>query len=189
MQKAAEILGSMKHNGDQATGHTWSTKWVHWLAGGFLAYAGIINGKVVDALFSPSAMQTETIIGAVLAALYLYLWFWVRGLGGGSRLPNDAPRWERQLAKLVYMALYASIAAVLLSGFAMVYLAPTDVIVAAPIHQILHMTSRFAYIRVFHEFASGVLALAFGLHFVGALWHRIVRRDGVMQSISLLKRR
>jgi hypothetical protein len=45
--------------------------------------------------------------------------------------------------------------------------------------------SRYDVIRDFHSGVANILAFAFGLHIVGALWHRIVRRDGVMQSISL----
>jgi cytochrome b561 len=183
------IAGEMRHKGEQAKAHSWSTKWVHWAAAGLLAFGAIANGDVTGALFSPAAMQTEVFVGIGIAALYGYLWFWVRGPGGGSRLPSDAPRWERMLAKIVHLTIYGSIAAVLASGFGMAWLAPTDLVVDAKAHRILDMTSTFSFIRDFHEFTSGVLGWAFGLHLCGALWHRIVRRDGVMQSISVLKRR
>jgi cytochrome b561 len=178
----------MKHKGGQASPHSWSTKWVHWAAAALLAFGAIANGDVTDALFSPAAMRTEVIAGVGIAALYSYLWFWVRGPGGGSRLPADAPGWERKLAKIVHLTIYASIAAVLFTGFGMAFLAPTDLVVDVEAHRILDMTPAFSFIRESHEFASGVLGWAFGLHVTGALWHRIVRRDGVMQSISVLRR-
>jgi cytochrome b561 len=187
MQKLKAIADALAHGGAHAKAHTWATKWVHWAAAGFLAFGAIANGDVTDALFSPAAMHTEVYAGIAIAALYGYLWFWVRGSGGGSRLPGEAPRWERMLAKIVHMTIYGSIAAVLLTGFGMAYLAPTDLVVDAAAHRILDMTPTFSFIRETHEFVAGVLGVAFGLHLTGALWHRIVRRDGVMQSISLLK--
>lgn len=187
MDSLTRILGSLRYRGGQTAGHHWSTKWVHWAAAALLAYAGIINGEVSGALYSASAMQTTTIVGIVMAALYAYLWFWVRGPGRGSRLLADAPSWERWLANTVHVGLYLGIAAALLSGFAMAYWASTDLVVFAPAHRILQMSARFDAMRDFHAFSAGVVGWLFGLHLVGALWHRIVRRDGVMQSISLLK--
>jgi cytochrome b561 len=188
-EKFTQIMEPMKHKGAQATSHHWSTKWVHWVAAALLAFGAIANGDVTGALFSHSAMMTETLVGVAIAVLYTFLWFSVRRKGDGSRLPSNAPKWERLLAKVVHLSIYGSIAAVLLSGFAMAYLAPTDIIVNAPAHEILQMSNRFSFVRDFHEFVSGVLGWAFGLHFVGALWHRVVRRDGVMQSISIVKRK
>jgi cytochrome b561 len=189
LNKLAGIADLMRHRGRHAVQHTWSTRWVHWTAAALLAFGAIANGDVTDALFSPAAMRTEVIAGIGITALYAYLWFWVRGPGGGSRLPADAPGWERRLAKIVHLTIYGSIAAVLLTGFGMAWLAPTDLVVDVEAHRILGMTRTFSFIRESHEFASGVLGWAFGLHLCGALWHRVVRRDGVTQSISLLGRK
>lgn len=183
-----ELTAVMKHKGVEAAPHTWLTRWVHWTAAGLLVFAAIANGKATDALFRPAAMQTEVFVGVGIAALFGFLWFWVRGPGGGSRLPADAPGWERKLAKLVHLTIYGAIAAVLLTGFGMAWLAPTSLAVDVPAHRILSMTLAFSVTRRLHEFAFGVLVLAFALHLCGALWHRVVRRDGVMQSISLLLR-
>jgi cytochrome b561 len=183
----AQAIELMKHSGAQAAPHHWSTKWVHWVAAGLLAFGAIANGDVMGALFDPSAMRTETFVGIGIALLYGYLFFFVRRRGGGSRLPKNSPFWERWLAKSVHFGLYASIVAVLASGFAMAYLARTDLVVNSPAEQILSMTSRFDIIRDFHSGVANILGFLFGLHFVGALWHRFVRCDGVMQSISPLK--
>lgn len=181
------MFNTMKHKGDQATSHTWSTKIVHWVAAALLLYAGVVNGKVVDALYDPGAMRTETLVGIAIAILYTYLWFWVRGSGGGSRLPAAAPAWERRLAGCVHVSIYLTIAAALLSGFAMAYLVQTDVVGVKAARLILQMTPRFAFIRGFHEVSARVLLGLFVAHLIGALWHRLIRRDYVMQSISLLK--
>lgn len=186
MATLIEITDAMRHQGDLATPHTWPTKVAHWLAAALVLYASVENGKVVDALYDPYAMRIETLAGVAIAVLYTYLWFWVRGAGGGSRLPLEAPAWERRLASSVHIGIYLTIAAALLSGFAMAYLVQTDVVGVKATRLILQMSPRFAFIRGFHEVSARILLGLFLLHLAGALWHRLIRRDYVMQSISLL---
>lgn len=179
------IRGAWRHDGAMANKHTWVTKWVHWLAAALLLFAVITNGDVTGALFRPSAMQFEVYVGLAMSVCYGFLWLWSRGPGGGTRLPLTAPKWESLLSRGVHTGLYLSIAAILLTGFAMAYLAPTDLIVNGPAEQILDMTSRFSFARDAHEFFAGLLGWLFAAHFAGALWHWFVRRDGVMESIYL----
>lgn len=185
MQSLSDFFSTFRHRGTVATAHTWSTRWVHWAAALLLVFSAIANGENSGALFKSSAMMTEVFVGIGIAILYGYLWFWVRRSGGGSRLPKDAPRWEQMLARIVHYTIYASIAAILVSGFAMAYLAPTDVVVNVPAQRIISMTTEFSFVRAFHRFMSVALGGALGLHIAGAFWHRLVRRDGVMQSIGL----
>jgi cytochrome b561 len=174
-----------QHKGAMATSHSWATKWVHWLAAAVLLFAVVTNGDVTGALFSPSAMQFEVYVGLTLAVVYGFLWLWTKSLGGGTRLPAQAPAWEHLLSRIVHYGLYLTITAILLTGFAMAYLAPTDLVVNAPTARILQMTTRFSIMRDAHEFFAGLLGWLFGAHFAGALWHWFVRRDGVMESIYL----
>lgn len=183
MERFGHITEWLRHRGKPAASHTWTTRWVHLFAAALLLFAAVMNGDVTGALFSPSAMNFEVYTGIAVGAVYGFLWFWIRGKGGGSRLPEDAPWWEKRLAGIVHFGLYASIAAILVTGFAMAYLAPSDVVVGVARRQIVDMTRRFSFIRETHEFASGLLGWLFGLHFCGAIWHRIIRKDGVLQSI------
>jgi cytochrome b561 len=177
------------HHGAMATGHGWTTRWVHWVAAALLLFAVITNGDVTDALVRPSAMQFETYVGIALAVVYGGLWLWLRGPGKGSRLPAASPSWERRLAGLVHNGIYLSIVLILLSGFAMAYLAGTDITLNAAGTRVAHLTARFANIRDFHEFSVGLMGWLFGAHFAGALWHLLVRRDGVMQAMALWRGR
>jgi cytochrome b561 len=173
------------HGGAMATQHNGATRWVHGVAAALLLFAVVTNGDVTDALVRPSAMQFETIVGIVLGAVYGGLWLWLRGPGKGSRLPTTAPPWERRLAGLVHNGIYLSIVLILLTGFAMAYLAGTDITLNAAGTRVAHLTARFANIRDAHEFSVGLMGWLFGAHFAGALWHLLVRRDGVMQAMAL----
>ena len=132
-------------------------------------------------------MQFEVYVGLAMAIFYGFLWLWTRGPGGGTGLPVQAPGWEKLLSKIVDYGICLSIAAILLTGFAKAYLAPTDRVVNAAAERILDMTARFSFARDAHEFAAGLLGWWFGAHFAAALWHWFVRRDGVMRAISVRK--
>ena len=188
MQKLQNTLARMRYIGTPAAAHSWVTRWVHWVAIALLIFAAVKNGDASGALFHPAVLQQEVYVGLVLTALYVFLWFWVRGPDGGTRLPKDAPWWEQRLSRLVHVCIYLAIGAILLSGFAMAYFAASDVVVDAKAEVVLTMSPRFSFLRGVHLVSLAILARLLVLHLVGALWHRLVRHDGVMQSISLVKR-
>ena len=188
MQKLQNTLARMRYIGTPAAAHSWVTRWVHWVAIALLIFAAVKNGDASGALFHPAVLQQEVYVGLVLTALYVFLWFWVRGPDGGTRLPKDAPWWEQRLSRLVHVSIYLAIGAILLSGFAMAYFAAADVVVDAKAEIVLTMSPRFSFLRSAHLVGLAILGRLLALHLVGALWHRFVRHDGVMQSISLFKR-
>ncbi len=188
MLKLHELRAKMRSVGSPAKGHSVVTKWVHWLAIALLIFAAVKNGDASGALFHPAVLHQEVYVGLVLTASYAFLWFWVRGPDGGSRLPTAGPWWERRLSKLVHVCIYVAIGVILVSGFAMAYFAASDVVVNAKAEVVLTMSNRFSFLRTVHLAGLVVLARLLILHLVGALWHRFVRRDGVMESISLFKR-
>ncbi len=103
------------------------------------------------------------------------------------RLPKEATAWERRLAAVVHNRIYLLLTAILVTGFGMARLAPTDTVVNTGAERILDMTARFSFARDAHEFFAGLFGWLFGAHLISALWHRFARRDGLMQPISVLK--
>lgn len=188
MLKLQNFLAKMRYVGSPAKGHGWVTKWVHWLAIALLIFATVKNGDASGALFHPAVLQQEVYVGLVLTGLFVFLWFWVRGPDGGTRLPVAAPWWEQRLSRLVHVCIYIAIGAILFSGFAMAFFAASDVVIDAKAEVVLTMSPRFSFLRSVHLAGLVILARLLILHLVGALWHRFVRLDGVMQSISLFKR-
>lgn len=188
MEKLQKLLAKMRYVGTPAARHSWVTRWVHWVAIALLIFAAVKNGDASGALFDPAVLQQEVYVGLVLTALYVFLWFWVRGPDGGTRLPKDAPWWEQRLSRLVHVSIYLAIGAILLSGFAMAYFAASDVVVDAKAEVVLTMSPRFSFLRGVHLVGLAILARLLVMHLLGALWHRFVRHDGIMQSISLFNR-
>ena len=188
MLRLQNLLSKMRYVGTPAAGHSWVTKWIHWSAIALLIFAAVKNGDASGALFHPAILHQEVYVGLVLTGLYVFLWFWVRGPDGGTRLPVAAPWWEQRLSRLVHICIYVAIATILLSGFAMAYFAASDVVVNAKAEVVLTMSSRFSFFCFVHLAGLVILARLLDLHLVGALWHRFVRHDGIMQSISIFRR-
>lgn len=188
MLRLQNMLAKLRYSGTPAKAHGRVTKWVHWFAITLLIFAAIKNGDASGALFHPAVLHQEVYVGLVLTGLYVFLWFWVRGPDGGTRLPVAAPWWEQRLSRLVHVCIYGAIGTILLSGFAMAYFAASDVAVDAKAEVVLTMSPRFAFVRFVHLAGLVILARLLALHLMGALWHRLVRHDGVMQSISLFRR-
>ena len=148
-------------------------KALHWGTAGMLLYAYIRNGDVTGALDSPSAMNREIMFGLAAGALFAARFFWMRYLNGGrSRLPSDAPRWEHLASKLAHHSLYIAVAAILATGLSI------------PLAQAYGGGGAVRAVVDVHEFVTGAAGALIFAHIAAALWHKLVRRDGIWESIG-----
>src|SRR6185295_17535506 len=115
----------LRHMGATARPHGTVTRVFHWLGGALLVFAFIENGEETRVLFNPEAMRRDVILGAIVGLVFLVRPIWVYLFRGGSRLPTDAPRWEKAVTWISHLSIYGSLAAVLASGFLIAYLAPS----------------------------------------------------------------
>lgn len=118
----------------------------------------------------------------VLALLRLV----VRLRNGAPPLPRDLPPVMKLAAHLSHLAFYALMIALPLIGWGMLSAADYPVVVAG-----LHLPPILAPDPAMHTLlwnAHQVLALCFFalilLHFAAALFHALVRRDGVFEAMS-----
>jgi hypothetical protein len=124
MKFTRDTLETLRHTGRSASPHGYATRAFHWLGGALLAYAFIENGERTRVLFNSAAMHRDVILGAIIALVFLARPIWVYFFRGGSRLPTDAPRWEKAATWISQISIYGSLAAVLASGFLIASLAP-----------------------------------------------------------------
>ncbi len=170
------------HTGDQARPHLVVTRLLHWLVGGLLIY-GLVFPADAAALANPLALQLEAGFALLLTVLFLIRLVWFSTADGGSRLPADAPRWEHVLSRTVHFGIYSGIFAMTATGVALAMTAQASI--AAFGFSAVGMPSipNQNVFLVIHEGLAGALITLILLHVAGALWHWVVRKDGVWQSM------
>lgn len=181
-------LLQFEHLGSRASRHGIATRLFHWLTGALLIYGLVFNAEV-EVLSDPAALAREIAFAFALGGLFLIRLIWIESFGGGSRLPPDAPRWERVLSRVVHYGIYALVLAIVLSGLAIALTAsspPSLFGVGFPFAVDLAWRG---FLLNLHEAVAGALVLLIGLHLLGAVWHWIVRNDGVWQSMLWGSRR
>lgn len=157
-----------------ASPHGFVTKAIHWLSAGLIAYGYFKGLENVSQLADPALLQFEVSFALLLGAVFVIRLIWTKAYAGATRLPEDAPLWEQKASAWVHMGLYASVFAIVLSGLGIA------AGVSVPVLGGLFVTAMLAV----HEVALTLLPVLLLTHIGGALWHKIVRRDQVLESMT-----
>ena len=111
----------------------------------------------------------------------------VRVKRGTPPLPDDMPKWQHAAAKASHYALYAMMAAMPLIGWAMLSAGGYPVVLAPGVQLppiAPHNVTLYAALRAAHTWVALALYAAVLLHLAAALFHALVRRDGVFASMA-----
>ena len=148
-------------------------KTLHWGTMGLLLFAYIDNGDVTNALRNPASMRMEAYLGLVVAAVFALRFVWMQRFNqGASRLPATAPVWEHWASRLAHYSLYLCVLAIVATGLLI------------PAAQRWGGSGLLRGAVDLHEFVTSATLVMIGAHIVAALWHKLVRRDGVWESIG-----
>lgn len=102
-------------------------------------------------------------------------------------LPEDLPGWQRAAAHLSHWVLYALMIAMPLIGWAMLSAGGYPVMLGGSVQLPALMGAdpiAFAWLRNAHELLAFVLFATVVLHLAAALFHGLIRRDGVLGSMA-----
>lgn len=111
----------------------------------------------------------------------------VRLTRGSPPLPDDMPTPQRFAAKASHLVLYVLMAAMPLIGWAMLSAAGYPVTLYGPLHLppiAPHNVELFALLRALHTWFAFALFATVLLHLAAALFHGLIRRDGVFSSMA-----
>ena len=158
----------------KAKPHGFVTKGIHWLSAVLIGYGYFKGLDDVSQLAHPGLLGFEVAFAVALGLLFLLRLFWTKRIAGTTRLPTDAPKWEHYASRLVHAGLYASVFTIVLSGLGIALGYTT------PLLGGLFLTAMVGL----HEFALVILPLLLLAHIAGALWHKLVRRDAVLESMT-----
>lgn len=123
----------------------------------------------------------------ILVLLRLY----VRWRYPAPPLPADLPTWQRMGAYLSHWVLYALMLAMPLVGWAMLSAGgyPITLGYGVQLPAIVPAgPALFSVLRYAHQYLAYLLFLTFLLHMGAALYHGLIRRDGVLRSMVRGKR-
>ncbi len=157
-----------------ATSHGFVTRGIHWLSILLIAYGYMKGLDHVNQLADPAVFRLEVIFAAGLGALFAFRLFWTQKIGGATRLPQEAPWWEHIASRIVHYGIYGSVFTIVGTGFAIAY---------AYVSPLLGRGFIDGMVAV-HEAALTVLPILIMTHIAGALWHKVIRRDGVLESMT-----
>ena len=154
--------------------HGFITRAIHWLAAALLLFGYVKGLDDVSQLADPQVFRFEVGFALLLTALFIIRWLWTKTVAGPTRLPASAPGWEKAASKFVHTGLYVSVFTITLSGLG----------IAFGLHSPFLSGLIVAAMIGLHELGLTVLPLLLLIHVSGALWHKLVRRDGVLESMT-----
>ena len=165
----------MTPTGEQiAKPHGFVTRGIHWLSILMIGYGYLKGLDGVNELADPAVLRFEVIFAAALGLLFAFRLFWTQKIGGATRLPQDAPQWEHVASRAVHYGLYGSVFAIITTGFAIAYGYASPDLGRPFVRTMVEL----------HEMALALLPVLILSHIAGALWHKVIRRDGVLESMT-----
>ena len=111
----------------------------------------------------------------------------VRIRRGSPPLPAYMPAPQRIAARLSHLILYALMIAMPLIGWGMLSAGGYPITLYGPLHLppiAPHNTELFALLRALHTWLAFALFATVLLHLAAALFHGLIRRDGVFSSMA-----
>ena len=154
--------------------HGFVTKGLHWLSAGLVGYGYFKGLDNVSQLADPALFRFEIIFAISLATVFFVRLIWTQKIGGTTRLPETAPRWEHHASRAVHLGLYASVFGICATGLGIAFAYATPALGG------MFMTAMLGL----HEIALTAMPLLLLAHIAGALWHKVIRRDGVLESMT-----
>lgn len=169
-----------------------SQKIIHWLMAllivGDLIVAQKFGGEmtVADRVESRSDHAQIGVIVTLLLIMRLYL----RVKHGSPALPTSMPVWQQSLAHITQWGLYVLIGCLVVTGMlsaanANSVVAPFDLFAFGDGSG---LEATFLTVRSIHEFTTNAIIALIGLHILGALYHGLFVKDGIMSKMLIFWR-
>jgi cytochrome b561 len=161
---------------------------LHWLMAAMVLTMLFIGVNMVATL-QPRYWTLVSIhkpLGAAILVLAL-LRLGVRLRRGAPALPSDLPGWQAGAAKASHVLLYALLIAMPLVGWSMLSAGGYPIVLYGPVHLppiMPHNDALHAVLRAAHTWLAFLLFGVILLHLAAALFHALIRRDGVFYAMA-----
>jgi cytochrome b561 len=161
---------------------------LHWLMAAMVLTMLFIGIGMVSTL-QPTFLTLIAIHRPLGIAILLLAIFrlGVRLRRGAPSLPADLSRWQAISAKASHYLLYALLIATPLVGWSMLSAGGYPIVLGGPIHLptiMPHNGALYAFLRGTHTILGFLFFATILLHVGGALFHALIRQDGVFSSMA-----
>lgn len=159
---------------------------LHWLIFPAMAAAFILGEVMEDLPRGPekmSVMGWHILAGLILAALVLpRIAIRLRSL---PPLPAQTPVWELRLARVTHLLLYAAMLVLPLSGLVAILAGQRAVSVLGlfALPPLFPLSWLHEVAESLHGPVAKLFLILLVLHVAAALWHALIRRDGIFRRI------
>jgi cytochrome b561 len=162
-------------------------RWLHWLMAVLLLAMLFIGAGMVASVSERHEwlIHIHKPLGITLLALVI-LRLVVRAVTRQPPLPEDLPQVQKLAAKASHVLLYVLMVLMPLFGWAMISAAGDPVMLSSSLQLPPIMptdATLFAFLRTAHRYLAYLLFLTVLVHLAAALFHGLIRRDGVLQSM------
>ncbi|MFC5741889.1 cytochrome b [Dyella tabacisoli] len=167
--------------------YTAFTRLLHWLMAAMILAMLFIGVGMVASISSAHEVLIAVHRPLGIAILLLVLIRLANRLAHRAPpLPSDLPLWQRLMAKASQVLLYALMLAMPLIGWSMLSAGNYPIVMFGAVHLPAIAPASpalYAFLRQAHTYLAFVLFAVFLLHLAGALFHGLIRRDGVLASM------
>lgn len=168
-------------------GHTTGTRLLHWSMAFIVISMFCLGSSMVQSLdvWQIEAVNLHKSFG-VLVLILVILRLLNKLIVKSPPLPNDLPKWQRFAAHLTHFSLYTLMILMPLSGWLMQSADGREVSLFGwiTLPQLVQSNIElFGFFRDVHGNASWLFFVLIFMHIGAALYHGLVRRDGVLSSM------
>ena len=160
-------------------------KIIHWLMAVLILVMFVggrrFGGEMADADRQFSLVMHSSIGTIVILLLIRRIRFRLTGRAG--RPEHDLPAWQALASKAVQYGLYLMLILVPISGMITARNSPLPVRPFGLFDVATGNSASFETVRNFHAIGTRILMALVVLHVAAAIYHRVIRRDGVFQSM------
>lgn len=161
---------------------------LHWMVALLIISAFVLGSVMTDMKISPTKLKYYSYhkwIGVTVLAL-VALRLLVRLLSTAPAYPDSMGNWQKKVASLTHVGLYALMFAVPLSGYFYTAAAGYPVVYLGLFELpslIAPNPELKAVLKEVHEALTTVMLVMVGLHFAAALKHHFIDKDGILHRM------
>jgi cytochrome b561 len=160
---------------------------LHWLMGVLILAMLFIGVGMVSSVSRYVALVAIHKPLGILLLLLVLIRIGLRLRRGAPALPADLSPWQKAAAKASHIALYGLMLAMPLLGWSMLSAGGYPIVLYGPVHLppiAPHDAGLYALLLRAHTWLAYLLFLTVLMHLGAALFHALIRRDGVFASMA-----